>query len=529
MYKLLIADDEPLERKAIKHIIDEKQLPILLVGVAENGIEAVELSKKLQPEIVIIDIKMPGMDGLAAMRKILENNPETIIIIFSAYDKFEYAQKGIELGAYQYLLKPVSSDRVAKLIYDVIREVDARCLSKVNSREAEERIEKIKPYIKLSLLYKLISGTLDHEDIENQELFLNMKILPGVAIVIGIDCDLESATSDLIKEIMMECLQKNSYDTTSVLVDSIGRRKLAILITSSENNSRNKNRIGGLMVEIQHSISAMVPGTVTIGIGGQYTSFKEIRKSYLEARKAFKYGYIILGGNQVIHVNEINKEKDREYPVFMKDSITKHILNGEWQFANQDVKTVLKQIMQSDEKNILKRVRIMELVVVMSRVAIEEGVEHKDVLCLNADFYQKLTSNNHLEDLVEYVMGLIEVYRNLVAEANKSYASKIIKKSQRYIDGHYASYLSLKEVADAVNLSQHYFSRLFKTESKCSFSEYLTEKRLNAAKKLLIDPSLTVNRISEEVGFSAASYFSRTFKEHENLSPTEYRKRLLKK
>jgi two-component system response regulator YesN len=526
MYKLIVADDEPLERRAIKRIIQDKEIPIQFAGEARNGSEAVELVEAMQPEIVFVDIKMPGMDGLEATRRILSINPETIVIIFSAYDRFEYAREGIELGAYRYILKPIKPDQVKELLQEAIREVEARKQSKLNSKNAQSRIEKIKPYIKLSLLYNLISGSLEFEDIENQELFLNMKILPGIAIVIGIDSDLTSNETDQIKKKIVSCLQGKQVETSSVLVDSIGRRKIVILMNAGDHNGIDQNAIPKILEEWRLELFEMVHAPVTIGVGRPYKSFKQIRQSYLEARKAVKYGYIIRGGNQVIHVDELDEGKDEGTPVYLKDKVTEHIMNGEWQHVNGDLRAIVKQIMKSNENEIFKRTRIMELVVVMSRATIEEGVEHQEILCLNADFYKKMTSCDHLEDLAEYLMGLSEEYKKLVNQANKSYANKIIKKSKKYIDENYASTMRLREVADAVNLSRHYFSRLFKMEAGCAFSEYVTRKRLSAAKKLLVDPSLTVAQISERVGFSDASYFSRTFKKHEAISPTEYRERV---
>ena len=523
MIKLIVADDEPLERKVIKGIIEGKQIPIQFAGGARNGMEAVELVEAMQPEIVIIDIKMPGMDGLEATQRILTINPDTIIIIFSAHDEFEYARKGIELGAYRYMLKPVKPNQVADLIYEAIEEVETRKRSKLNHRKAQERIEKIKPYIRLSLLYNLISGTLEFEDIENQELFLNMKILPGIAIVIGIDRDLSNAKIDQIKKKIMSSLKKKQIETASVLVDSIGRRKIIILLNAGDDKGSNQKSIPKVMEELRLELLEMNQAVITIGIGKPYTSFKRIRQSYLEARKACKYGYIILGGNQVIDVDELKDEKAEEYPVYLKDKVTEHVLNGEWKNANNDLKEIAKQIIRSNENESLKRAQMMELVVLMSRIAIDEGVAYRVIICLNAEFYKIMTSCEHLEDLLEYLIGLSEEYRVLVKQANQSYASQIILKSKRYIDKNYASELRLKDVAVAVNLSEHYFSRLFKTEEECTFSEYVTRKRLSAAKKLLIDPSLSISQIAEKVGFNEASYFSRTFRKHEKMCPTEYR------
>lgn len=526
MFKLVVADDEPLERRAIRQIIRDQKVPIRFAGEARNGTELIELVETIQPEIVFVDIKMPGMDGLEATRHILSIYPETIIIIFSAYDNFEYAREGIKLGAYRYMLKPVKPDQLAELIDEAIGEVEARKQSVFKNRMAETRIEKIKPYIKQSLLYNLISGSLEFEDIENQKVFLNMRILPGMAIVIGVDCDLSNRDTERIKKKILYRLEKKQVSPSSVLIDTIGLRKIVILINESDYNGNKPNLIPKCLEELRVELSEMMYATVTIGIGRPYANFEHIRRSYLEARKAFKYGAIILGGNKIIHVNDLNKENDEEHPVYQKDEMTEHLLNGDWLEANEDLIKIVKQIMKSTESEVFKRARMMELLFLLSRVAIEEGVEEKSILCLHAEFYKKITLCDHLEDLAEYLIGISSDYKIMVNQANRSYANKMIKKSKKFINENYASSISLKEAADAVNLSRHYYSRLFKIEEKCTFSEYLTRTRLNAAKKYLIDPSLSMAQIAEMTGFSEASYFSRTFKKIEGLSPTEYREKL---
>ena len=109
--KLLIADDEPLIRQGLRTIHWES-IGVTLCGIVENGLEAFELAQKEKPDIVLTDIRMPGMDGITLSRKLCSENPRCIIIFLSGYSDFEYARQAIQLNAYDYILKPTSPDEI---------------------------------------------------------------------------------------------------------------------------------------------------------------------------------------------------------------------------------------------------------------------------------------------------------------------------------------------------------------------------------------------------------------------------------
>ncbi|MGB9802782.1 response regulator transcription factor [Desulfofundulus sp.] len=120
MYKILLAEDEELERRFLRHLLENTGLPLYVVGEATNGREAVELAELLQPEIILMDIKMPGMDGLAATRKIKEKNPAVEVIIITAHGEFSYSQQAIKYKVADYILKPVQPDELATCLEKVI-------------------------------------------------------------------------------------------------------------------------------------------------------------------------------------------------------------------------------------------------------------------------------------------------------------------------------------------------------------------------------------------------------------------------
>lgn len=113
--KLLIVDDEPLIRQGLR-IIEWEKIGIKLCGVVENGIEALHLAEKESPDIVLTDIRMPGMDGITLSKKLCERNPRCCIIFLSGYSDFEYARQAIQLNVYDYILKPTNPEEILECV-----------------------------------------------------------------------------------------------------------------------------------------------------------------------------------------------------------------------------------------------------------------------------------------------------------------------------------------------------------------------------------------------------------------------------
>lgn len=143
MYRLLVADDEALIRRGIQQLIDWKSLGIQEVYEAENGEEALRIVETFRPEIVLLDINMPKIDGLSVAKKIKILSPETKIAIITGYNYFDYAQSAIKIGVEDYILKPVSKQEVSEIISKLVHSLQRRkVLKEIPSLEITEEMEK---------------------------------------------------------------------------------------------------------------------------------------------------------------------------------------------------------------------------------------------------------------------------------------------------------------------------------------------------------------------------------------------------
>ena len=123
-YKVLLVDDEEEVRNAIEQRINWEELGFEVIGKAQNGVKAMEIAEKLQPDVVITDIKMPYMNGLQLSHKLKEEYPNIRIIIFSGYDEFEYAQEAVHIQAEEYILKPIDADKLKTVFTNIRNDLD---------------------------------------------------------------------------------------------------------------------------------------------------------------------------------------------------------------------------------------------------------------------------------------------------------------------------------------------------------------------------------------------------------------------
>ena len=119
MYKLLVVDDEQLERQAIRFIVDRNCPDISIVGEASDGLLAVQLAARLQPNIILMDIQMPKMNGLNAAKRIREILPEADIIMLTASSNSNYVSEAAQLGVAGYILKPVRPDKLVFILHNI--------------------------------------------------------------------------------------------------------------------------------------------------------------------------------------------------------------------------------------------------------------------------------------------------------------------------------------------------------------------------------------------------------------------------
>ena len=187
MYRILLADDEGIVTNSLSFIIEKNFEGQYEIETAKSGRAAIEAAEHFRPDIVFMDIQMPGINGIEAMREIRKFAPSVIFVVLTAYDKFDYAKEAIGLGVFEYLNKPVNQKIVVEVITRAMKELDMRREKRKNDLQVMERLETVIPVIENGFIYSILFQEHFDEDIANYKNLLGIETSYGymMGVVFG--------------------------------------------------------------------------------------------------------------------------------------------------------------------------------------------------------------------------------------------------------------------------------------------------------------------------------------------------------
>lgn len=530
MYTLMIADDEQLERQALRFIIENDCPEVRIIAETGDGKSAVALAVAEKPDIVLMDIRMPELNGLEAARVIRAALPDTTIVMLTAFDEFNYAKEALSLGAAEYLLKPLRPKDLLQTLQAAIDKVAQRNRKQQEEAELRKNLDQAMPFIKNSFIHDVISGKVtDIKNFRDRAGFFGIKADSAVILVANIDNfkQLTRRTSELEKQVVKQRVYQHVCDIAGkeALVVPFGGDEIILFIgyegeVDPEEVDKQVRKMAGRIRDdiIQLGIS------LTIGIGRYYTDPLQIHKSYLEAVSAEQQKFYI-GDNQIIHIDDVphlNVASFR-YPFNYERNLLDKVRCGERQQAKEILKQLLQEIFTAKAGMETVKACVLELLIVLSRAAVEGGANLEKLTLLNFNCINHLISCSDREEVHRWILDSLDQFMDNMLENRSSMNVRLINKACAYITENFHKSISLDEVAQTVHLSPYYFSRIFKAEKGCNFVEFLTKVRIDKAKLMLQDPEQTVIRVAAEAGYQDASYFCRVFRQEVGVTPNQYR------
>ncbi|HMM21098.1 MAG TPA: response regulator [Selenomonadales bacterium] len=533
MYKLLIVEDEQLEREAIRFIVEKHCPEITVAGEAGDGESAVSCAEQQSPDIVVMDIRIPEMNGLETTRRIKNFLPECKIVILSAFDEFSYARQAISLGATEYLLKPARPQELVKVLAQVVGQLEQMKRKRREESHLREYFDGAKPYIQMSFVYDLIGGCIEDQALLRQRAaFLGLEADPGVAVVAAIDSVNRLTRQD--KDPQRHAAGQKLYrDICGVLGKSgmatpFSGDKMIILLGSDAGLPPEQMKAAvRALAETVHAMIAQATGVAaTIGIGRHYDDSREVYKSYMEAVSACQRGFFP-EDDPVHFFDELAEDGDGTfaYPFRDERAVLEKVRCGDRRAAKDSLNALLEKVFQAQAGIETVKACALELLIVLSRAAVEGGANLEKLTLQNFALINKLVECTNQSQLYHLLMNSLDRFLDDMIDNRTSVNSRMINQACNYILSHCHRNLTLEEVAQTAHLSAFYFSRVFKQEKGCNFVEFLTRARVERAKKLLSSTDLSVVRIALESGYQDASYFCRVFRQEAGLTPNQYRNR----
>ena len=519
--KVLIVDDEYFIGKLIYKLIAWEDKNLECVSILDNGEDAIDYIKKNTPDIVITDIRMPGVSGLDLIRETRDTSNKIQYIIISGYREFEYAREAMKYGIDHYVLKPINKDDLSEALDDVIK-----ILGEIENKEAREKrlietVENSKKIIKSSILKDII----ENNDYDNS-IFLNKDSRLFRAINIKLDYEnidqvykrQDSITVSKVVDIVNKILEVNVGEV-------IGCNKEFMNIFFLFNYSiEDAKSIGSILNTTLSKINEYLIGferyRATIGVGNEKSELNDIKISINEARYTIEKR-LSIGINRVIYFEDLNRVNLSNEYVDIMNEYNDELKRSMESFDIEKIKYILSEIFRkiSDGQNEDMVYQIYDRIYGLFKDYSDEKIEeeYRDILSL-------INSCCNLSDckkvILKYVLDCLEYIKS----KSEGQVLKPIRTMISYIKDNYREKITIEDMAEIVDLNPIYLGSLFKKEIGLNFSSYLIKVRIDAAKSLLIETNYTIAAIGSEVGYKDTRYFSQLFEKTVGIKPALYRK-----
>ncbi len=531
MYRIMLADDEGIVINSLTMIIEKNFDGQFEIESAKSGRMAIEVAERFRPDVIFMDIQMPGINGIEAMKEIRSILPSVIFVVLTAYDKFDYAKEAIGLGVIDYLNKPYNQKSIIGAIDRVIEELDTRREKRRQDLQTKEKLETVVPIIENGFISSIIFQEPFEEDIENYKTLLSLDADYGymAAVMFGEAWQgnyLTNAVGSAVKAqtVYYTKVREIIKDTfPDAVVGSISSNKIPVFVPRRD-LSMDYGERSDLIEKSRVAVREMRNATeiqYRIGIGG-IKKLKNCFESYEEAMKAL---YATKGS--VAHVDDlpIAVSYEDSYPVDLEKEIFEKLADGDVDgcLLGSDKFFDWMSEMHSDDIMSIK-LKALEFVLRAESDMYRSG-GHLYEFESRKDYLSEIIGMSSLEEIKSW---FIEKMKNAVANmttGSVDHTHYLIRQALDYIEKNVGKDISLNEISERLNISSYYFSKLFKEETNEGFVEYLTKTRVEKAKEMLKDPAKSIKEVGSECGYSDPNYFSRIFKKSTGMTPTEYKER----
>lgn len=538
MLKTFLAEDEIVVRENIKKMVPWEQYGFELVGEASDGEMALPLIKKLKPDLLITDIKMPFMDGLTLCKVVKKELPDIKIVILSGYDDFNYAKEAIGIGVEDYLLKPITKNAFLERLCEIRSRYEHEKSQREYYEQFHREMQEYEQNSSRDFFEGLISGTMDMGEMYERADKLGLDIVAEAYNILIFTLESENAAagqSETYSEWEARAREKIEglfADHSYAMLFRNNVFSYGVLVKEQKDNPGKNTRD---CVESIREILSDAPGGQPwfIAAGEPVTRLSNMKHSYNTAAQTYARRYLYDG--HILYYRDLKEEElskdDGRYlkkvdinamdPAIIQKFLGSGLKEETGNFVRDYFHAIGKEPMTSMvfRSYVILNVRFSVLSFLNRMGYCASALEESDT----EDALEQ--GGASMEAAMAYAEKILQKAIEIRDENSGNKNRDILEHSIEYIKTHYMDEnMSLNAVAQVANISANHFSALFSQNIGQTFIEYLTGIRMEHAKELLRCTGKRASEIALEVGYKDSHYFSYLFKKTQGMTPSDYRK-----
>lgn len=512
--KLLIVEDEKMTREGLQKSLNWGAIGISGVFAAESGEIGLAMAKRISPDIVLTDIRMPRMDGITMAGRIRELFPDCRIIFLSAYSEIEYYKAAMDLKAVRYLDKPVDAEQLQAVLSGAVKE-----LQQLSRYKSSSELQKVQEKMKLANAFCTGERSETWKEALG-ELNLSARIKGGEAFVTAV---VVKVRSDFAEEHL------DTYTELAALLSGAagfpniytvrGNSRIILFLLTAELTIAQLETVGKkLQAALQEKQAIVVFGKPVRDVENSHRAYQTAKIAELNA-------YCYSWGEIVWHKENSPVMADPAQYAAEKNAVLTMLSDLREQEAQAQAQRLYDKL--KEKKNLeydLARELYFEIISAVYRGAENQHLRLESDELVKGVSWMAQAENCILDELHAFLTKRITLFFKAIDETRDE--KRQILAIKDYIAAHFADdTLSISDISAFLNMSASHICTMFKKETGDTINNYLTDYRLKKAQQYLSETLLSVSDVSTKVGYKDNSYFGRLFRKRFGVTPNEYRNR----
>ncbi len=501
MYRFVVIDDEFYFRQSLKKIVNYNDYGFEFVGEARNGQLGYDLIFEVKPDLVLVDINMPVMNGLELIEKCYNDNIDCKFVLITGYAEFEYAQKALQFKVSNYLLKPINTEELIKCLQTVRTNIDAFI---TKSNNLNKTLNQNKFLIRNAVFGKLINGYYDasDEDITDEVSRYFVPCFNNFFVTLVI-CD-ETIPTDIFESI--------AIDQTHILAFYTPGNQLCIIT-----NYDNKTELPQIIDTLYKSVKNFCSSEFKLFIGRAYGDILSILHSYNEAllTQQSKENY----SQEIVSYSNINENYTTDlFSDVMRHKIIHSMSESDSEQTTMYIAEVFNNCRHHNASYNTIALVAINLINTIFVIALKYSMD--EFMTMHSQLINMIISTKRVDVLESEIK---KVSSDIIHHIPVNELPALVLQIIDYVSENYKNEdLNIKYLSEELHTSYSYICAVFKDNMTMTLNNYISEFRLKKAKELFDNGSVNVTMASYDVGYKEVSYFSKCFKKKYGLSPKQY-------